>query len=94
MAVTRISGEGSRGGVDPHEGAADQSELRLGEPKITLQQREETADRLTVGIVEQADHPEHPEHDPLLMRLERIDWWRWRKSFGHGLGGRLRVILG
>ena len=64
--ITGEPGKGSRGGIDPHEGTPDQTELRFRESVVPLQQGKKATDGLSVGVVEEANQPEHPKHDPFF----------------------------
>src|SRR5207244_2864879 len=81
-AIADESGQRRAERVDPHEGRADQAELRLLEPELVLELRENRRDRLAVAVVEEADPPEHEDDPPLVVGAHA--WRLVREGLGAG----------
>ena len=67
-AVGDESSERGPGGINPHERRADEAELEFVEAKLLLEEREHRRDRLPVGVVEEAHHPQHRHHLPAVAQ--------------------------
>ena len=71
---TTMPASGRHEAVHPGKGRPEQPELDRRQVHLALEERKDGEDRLTVGVVEDADRPEHEDDPPLVPGTVGAHW--------------------